>query len=267
MRLCAGSHFGVAKAAFVNYNRSMQYGKLAGLYDHFMSGVDYGAWASYVAGFLPASAFIVECACGTGEISLRLAKMGYSVTASDISQDMLMEAAAKQRRQGLSAAKLRFVQMDMRSVSAHKKADAVVACCDGVNYLASLEDVDRFFRAAHAALKPGGRLLFDVSSRYKLQSVLSNNAFCDNGADAAYLWQNEYDPESKLIRMELSFFRREDGGLYERFDEVHIQRAHSVRELGNRLEKAGFKYSVYAFGGTEAPGETCERIQFVAEKS
>ena len=260
------SPFGVAKAAFVHYNRSMQYEKLAQLYDLFMAGVDYDAWAAYVAGFLPASAFIVECACGTGEVSLRLAKMGFNVTAADISQDMLIKAAEKQRKYGLSAASLRFVQMDMRCVAAHKKADAVVACCDGVNYLTSLADVERFFSSAYAVLKSGGRLLFDVSSRYKLENVLGSNAFCDNGEEAAYLWQNSYDPDSKLIGMDLSFFKRTDNGLYERFDESHIQRAHSVRELCNRLEKTGFAYSVYAFGGTEPPDETCERIQFVAEK-
>ena len=247
------------------YNPLMQYGKLASLYDALMKDVDHAAWAAYVASFIPRGASVLECACGTGEISLRLAKMGYDVTATDISEDMLLEAAEKQRAAGLSLSKLRFIKMDMRSLASHKKVDCVLACCDGVNYLTGRDDVKRFFKSAHDVLKPGGLLLFDVSSRYKLENVLGNNAFVDNGADTPYMWQNYYDAETKLVRMELSFFKRK-GELYERFDEVHIQRAHSKRELVNWLGEAGFECEAYGFLTREAPLETDERIQFAARR-
>ena len=243
----------------------MQYEDLALVYDPLMAEVDRGAWAEYLRGFLPAGGAILECACGTGEMSLRLAKMGFSVTATDSSEEMLGVASRKQRESGLAGARLRFVKMDMRELSLHKKADAVIACCDGVNYLLSRADAKRFFASANTVLKEGGLLLFDVSSRHKLQNVLGNNAFVENGEDIAYLWQNSYDPETKLIRMELSFFKRE-GGLYRRFDETHIQRAHSVRELGSWLEEAGFSWEAYGFLKREAPAEDEERIQFIARK-
>ena len=256
---------GVAKAAFMYYNPIMQYGKFAKLYDGFMSGVDYEGWAGYVAGFLPPGCGIIECACGTGEISLRLAKRGFSVTATDISQDMLMIASEKQRAHGLASAKLRFAQMDMCALSFNKKADAVVACCDGVNYLTSRERVKAFFASAHSVLKPNGLLLFDISSRHKLKNVLGNNCFIDNGKEAAYMWQNTYDNETKLICMELSFFKK-TGALYERFDETHIQRAHSERELLSWLEECGFQAGAYSFMSREPAREDDERIQFAARK-
>lgn len=244
---------------------SMQYGKFASLYDLLMRGVDYGAWADYVSGFMPPGAFAAECACGTGEISLRLAKKGFTVTASDISEDMLMRASEKQRGMGVAPQRLRFVRMDMRSLSLHKKADCVISCCDGVNYLLSREDVKRFFAAAYANLKPAGLLLFDVSSRYKLEKVLGNGNFSDNGEEAPFIWTNEYDPQTKLIRMELSFFKKRDG-LYERFDETHIQRAHSLRELGSWLNETGFEYKAYDCFTMEPVKPESERIQFAAIK-
>ncbi len=243
----------------------MQYGKLAVLYDKLMADVDYDAWAGYVASFMPAGATVLECACGTGEVSLRLAKMGFDVTASDVSEEMLLAASEKQRKAGLSLSKLRFIRMDMRELASHKKADCVVACCDGVNYLASREDAKRFFKAAHSVLKPGGLLLFDVSSRYKLEKVLGNNAFVDSSPDTPYMWQNYYDEAAKLVRMELSFFKK-NGGLYERFDEVHIQRAHSVRELTGWLDEAGFDPAAYGFMSVCPPSDDAERIQFFARK-
>ncbi len=245
--------------------KTMQYIGLAKLYDTLMKDVDYDAWAKHVASFMPAGASVLECACGTGEISIRLAKMGFSVTASDVSEEMLLAASQKQRAAGLSLSNLRFVRMDMRELTCHKKADCVIACCDGVNYLTSRADVKRFFASANAALKPGGLLLFDISSRYKLANVLGNNAFVDSSRETPYMWQNYYDDETKLIRMELSFFERK-GGLYERFDEVHIQRAHSEREISGWLGEAGFEGRAYGFLTREAPGPEAERIQFAAVK-
>lgn len=248
------------------YYQLMQYGKFAQIYDALMRDVDYGAWAERIAPLITAGGSVLECACGTGEISFRLAKMGYNVIASDISEDMLRIAAQKQRELGLASARLRFVSMDMRHIALHKRVDAVIACCDGVNYLTSREDLKSFFSSANAVLKPGGRLIFDVSSRYKLENVLGSNCFIDNGRETAYMWQNEYDPASKLIRMELSFFVRTDGSRYERFDEEHIQRAHSVREIGSRLDEAGFDHEVFG-GYTENPAcDTDERLLFTAVK-
>ena len=230
-----------------------------------MKDVGYDGWADYVSGFMPERGCVLECACGTGEISIRLAKKGYSVIATDVSDDMLMVASEKQRQSGLAGGGLRFARMDMRRAAVNKKVDCVLACCDGVNYLTSRKDVISFFSSAYEALKPGGLLLFDVSSRYKLSKILGNNCFAENGRELAYLWRNNYDEESKLVSMELSFFRRK-GELYERFDETHIQRAHSERELGAWLEGSGFEYSAYGFLTREAPKEDSERIQFAARK-
>ena len=79
------------------------------------------------------------------------------------------------------------------------------------------------------------------------------------------MWQNTYDEQTKLIKMELTFFVK-NGGLYERFDETHIQRAHSQRELLNWLDDCGFEAKAYKCFGFEAPDSETERIQFAARK-
>lgn len=243
----------------------MQYGEFAFVYDSLMSDVDRDGWADYAAGFIPKGTSVLECACGTGEMSLRLARRGYSVRACDVSDGMLLVAANKQREQGLAKADLKFFRTDMRSLPTDKKYGCVAAFCDGVNYLVSREDAKKFFSSAHDALTDGGILVFDVSSRYKLEKVLGNNTFAYDGRDIAYMWQNAYDPGSKLIEMRLSFFKRE-GGHYDRFDETHIQRAHSERELTSWLRETGFEPEAYSFMTLEAPKETDERIQFFARK-
>ena len=257
------------------------YSKLAKYYDGFMNDVDYSSWAQYVSRLIcrafdaaedaPLSRHIriLECGCGTGNITLPLARMGYEVIAADISEEMLSVAAEKARKAGI---RVPFVRMDMTALSAHRRVDAVIACCDCVNYLTSLEHVEAFFASAYSIMKPGGALLFDISSEYKLQTVLGNNAFTDENDNAVYFWQNNYDRQSKLIEMTLEFFiktekTRDGESLYARGGEIHIQRAHSAAELVSLLEHVGFaRIEVFSAFSFDPPQAESERLQFLAVK-
>ena len=81
------------------------YEALCYAYDVLMRDVDYDGWAEYISGFLNeiGAKKIAETACGTGSISLRLARMGFDVIASDISAGMLDCAKAKARAAGSSS--------------------------------------------------------------------------------------------------------------------------------------------------------------------
>ena len=241
------------------------YGRFAEVYDKLMADVDRAKWAEYILSLLPGPGLsIADVACGTGALSIPLTLFGHRVTGVDSSMDMLRVASEKARLKRLD---IPFICEDMRMLSLHKRCDAIVSACDGVNYLLSAREAEKFFRAAHASLKPGGALLFDVSSRYKLEKVLGSNTFAEDGEGAAYIWRNEYDEETKLIHMELTFFEEKANGLFERFTEEHTQRAHSEKELINALMRAGFEdIAVYAAFTRERPGKDCERIQFSARK-
>ncbi len=246
-----------------------QYTALASLYDGFMDDVDYQKWSAYIAALMKECSVrpggtILECGCGTGSITIPLKKAGFNITGTDISDEMLAFAQEKARNAGVF---IPFARMDMRRLAFHRPVDCVLACCDCVNYLTADEDAADFFRAAHAVLRPGGALLFDISSRCKLERILGGNSFCDSRADRAYFWRNNYDGETKLIEMELEFFTKTANGLYERKKERHIQRAWSEKELREKLEEAGFgeirTYGAFSFCPA---GESEERIQFTAVK-
>lgn len=248
---------------------TLEYGNFAEVYDRLMADVDYAIWTGYLlallknGGVLPGDA-LLDCACGTGEITLRLQKEGYLLTGADRSERMLEIAQQKARKAGL---KIPFICQDMRSLSLHKPVSAITCACDGVNYLLSEEEVDQFFAGAHHALKNGGLLLFDVSSAYKLEHVLGSQTYGEDMKDCTYLWQNCFDPKSRLLEMRLAFFRPDGQGKYTRFDERHVQRAHEVHSLTNALTRAGFSIeSVYDAFTMDEPKPESERIQFVARK-
>ncbi len=249
---------------------TQQYQAFAAYYDRLMADVDYALWVDYLKdllrenGVLPGEP-VLDCACGTGELTLRLHQAGYRMTGSDISVPMLEIAQQKARKAG---AKIVFVQQELQSIRVHKQASAITCACDGVNYLLSNEEVFSFFCAANRALKDGGMLLFDISSAYKLEHVLGGQTFGEDEPACTYLWQNCFDPQSRLLEMRLAFFTPDGKGMYQRFDERHVQRAHTQQELTMALEQAGFVVKgVYrAFTGNK-PEENSERIQFVAQKT
>ena len=112
----------------------------------------------------------------------------------------------------------------------------------------------------------GGLLLFDISSQYKLENILGCNTFAEDEQGGAYIWKNNYDPKSRLIEMELTFFCKDAQGSYVRTDEAQRQYWHEVGAVLRDLQKAGFEARAYAFGTEQPPDERCQRIQFWAVK-
>jgi hypothetical protein len=128
-------------------------------------------------------------------------------------------------------------------------------------------DILSFFNSANRALKDGGLLLFDVSSAYKLEHTLGGHTFGEDLKDCTYLWQNVFDPASKLLEMRLVFFLPGQSGAYRRFDERHVQKAHDATELSGALRRAGFLVEgVFDAFTRQSPKPESERIQFIARK-
>lgn len=245
------------------------YDDFAGVYDTLMDDYDYDAWSAYylslirdLLGELPARA--AECACGTGSLTVRFAEQGLAVTGVDISAPMLRRAEEKARKWGVEAA---FVRQDMKALALPRRVGAVMATCDGVNYLTSPQDVKAFLNAAYASLLPGGVLCFDCSSRHKLEEVMGDAFFGEERDGIAMLWQNALNRQTHVLTMDITFFVREEDGRYRRFREQHHQRAHSMQEIVSWLEEAGFE-EIHAYGELtrEEPKDTDMRIHYAARK-
>jgi len=217
------------------------YQGFAAVYDFLMRDVDYEGWADYYAGLAAqngaALGTAVDCGCGTGSMTIALMRRGLRMTGIDSSPEMLSIAGEKARRAGVF---IPFARQDMRRLALHRPVDCVFSCCDGVNYLQEPAYVQAFFRAAHAQLRPGGRLLFDVSTEHKLGRVLGDHCLGGDDAQVAYIWQNHYDAGKRMLQMDLTFFVQEADGRYRRFSETHRQRAHTREELEAWLLEAGF---------------------------
>ncbi len=245
------------------------YNDFADIYDELMDDYDYDAWSEHylalVAGTLgKLPERMAECACGTGRLTVRFGRAGVNVVGVDLSQAMLRRAEEKARKWGVMA---QFVRQDMKKLTLPRRVGAVLATCDGVNYLTGEHDVRAFFGAAYKALLPGGVLCFDLSSRHKLEDVMGDSFFGEERDGLAVLWQNRFARDTHIITMDVTFFVREEDGRYRRFREQHRQRAHSEQEIVSWLSDAGFtKIETFGQMRTDAPQPEDTRIHFRAVK-
>jgi len=242
------------------------YQGFAKIYDDLMNDVNYENWADHYARLLSIYGIrggkVCECACGTGGLTLPLQRRGFQMTGVDLSREMLWQAAQKARKSGIA---IPFVQQDMRALNLHRPVDAVLATCDGVNYLLTEEDLLSFFRAAKRSILPGGALVFDVSTPFKLKNILCAGLMCEDREDVTYLWQNTWHERTRTVSLDLCFFIRESDGRYRRMEEHQTQRAWNADELKNILWQAGFRaVSIYSEATLNTAGEKDQRWHVAA---
>ncbi|MDD7183277.1 class I SAM-dependent DNA methyltransferase [Peptostreptococcus porci] len=252
-----------------------QYENFAYIYDDLMDDVDYEMWVNHIEKIIKKSGSsvknILELACGTGNITIPLARKGYDIAGVDISYSMLDVALSKSEEMGIPLVLLEqdIVELDFDLYD----LDCVLCACDGFNYITEIDDLKKVFAKVYELLKKEGVFIFDISSYYKIKNILGNNFMGESRENLSYMWTNYFDEETNLIDMELDFFVKveveddEEDNLYERYREVHHQRAYEESELRTLLKEVGF-IDVEVFGdfNLKKSEESSQRLFFMAKK-
>lgn len=243
------------------------YGFLAGSYDRLTWDIDYEGWADYLELHFARARrpvkTVLDLACGTGTLTWLLAERGYDMVGTDISPDMLAQAAEK--RETAAGEPPLFLCQPMERLDLNDTVDACVCCLDGVNHVTRPSLLRRAFRRVHLFLNPGGVFIFDINTPEKLRG-LDGGLFVDESEEDYCVWRTEYVPRRKICTFALDVFRRE-GEHWVRGGEVAEEYAYTVAELKAYLEEAGFQ-NIRVFGDRKQraprPGE--DRVFFVAGK-
>jgi len=102
---------------------------------------------------------ILDVGCGTGNLSLKLARLGCSITGIDISEKMLTFAREKAQKEQLPA---EFMSMDASDLEFPEEAfDAVVSMAA----LEFMQDQQKTLDEMFRVLKKGGKLLVGTINR------------------------------------------------------------------------------------------------------
>jgi len=238
------------------------YRSLASVYDR-LSTVDYTLWADFLEGIFDASGQrvnkVFDLACGTGSMSLELARRGYQVVGADLSAEMLSVAENK-----LRPFRVPLFKADMRNLPAVGEFDAVICLCDSFNYLRELSDLAKVLLEIKR-MSPK-MLVFDLNTPYYLKEILGNNTFTHNDEETAYIWHNSFSRKTGLCKMEITFFAAQGRNSWARFDEVHVEKPYPLELVKDLLGQAGWKLLQVYDGYCGKPArEESWRWLFVAE--
>lgn len=114
---------------------------------------------------------ILECGCGTGRFSAELARRGYRLTATDVSQGMLDLTRQRLASEGLEA-RVDVQYGDIYKLNFPDASFDFAYTIRVLNQLARNADKQRAIREMARVVAPGGYLLFDVVNLWSL-AILS----------------------------------------------------------------------------------------------
>ena len=182
------------------------YNDFAAVYDK-LQDADYDGFVDYYERifkkFGKEPKLVLDLACGTGNITIPMAKRGYDMIGLDLSCEMLNIARDKATAEGLD---ILFLNQDMPEMELYGTVDAIVCALDGLNYITDPEDLKQVFKLVKNYLNPDGIMIFDINSEYKLREILGGNTFVNEEQGVYYVWQSEFDEESGICDFELNFF-------------------------------------------------------------
>lgn len=245
---------------------NQSYSEFATVYDELMTDIPYDRYVELIeiAANGVSGKKILDIGCGTGLLSVKLAKMGGDVTGVDLSPDMLRIASERAASLNMPVT---FVNQPMQQLEGFINFDAAVIAIDSLNYVVDQKEVIQTLQNAYNALKVGGVLLFDAHSTFKTDVIFMESPFTFDNERISYIWETDEGDEPHSVYSELAFFIRGEEGLYKRFDEIHYQRTFPVHIYVEMLQNIGFSIErIFADWEDEAPHDESERIFFQIRK-
>ena len=211
----------------------MMYQALAKYYDALVQDDEATlAWVSLIKKHLP-PCHIMELACGSGEITIALAKKGYQVCASDISADMV--AAAQQK---LGSELVSWSVMDMCHIDGDVCYDGILCLCDSFNYLLEDEQVDAMLAGVIAHLNEHGVFIMDMHTMDRLQEF--EEEYNEAGRIMGHEYQWTIQADEDRIYQNFAFY--DEAGRITL--EQHVQRVYDPLWIKEKLEVLGFDVSI-----------------------
>lgn len=245
------------------------YVDFASVYDELMDNIPYDEWFSYLHSLLIeygiSNGLVADIGCGTGTISELLSENGYEVIGTDISTSMLEMANAKRIANKSNTI---YVCQDMRELSLHFKANAIISICDCINYILSLDELLQVFNKVKENLAPGGVFIFDFNTRFYYENVVGETTIAEDRDDVSFIWNNYFDSQESVNELSLSLFikENEEDNRYIKHEEFHLQRGYELNEILDIIQKSNLTLlNAYDAMTRNEPTSKSERIYIIAK--
>ncbi len=244
------------------------YENFAEVYDELMDDVPYGQWAEFIHHKIKEyhieNNLTLELGCGTGKMMEKMAEKGYDMIGVDSSPEMLEIA-----REGSEALPWSFLYLlqDMTEFELYGTVGTILSVCDSLNYILTEEELGRVFALVNNYLDPEGIFIFDFNTEHKYRDVIGNTVIAEDREDVSFIWYNDYEEEEHCNVIDLSIFVRQADGMYQKYEEEHVQRGYRLEEIQKLIEGSGLIFLAAYDGYTDKPAtEDSERIVVIARE-
>ena len=209
---------------------------------------------------------ILELCCGTGRLTLPIAKDGYDISGVDFTASMLEQAKSKASKDGLE---IEFMEADIRTLELPEKYDLIFIPFNSIHHLYENDDLFKAFNTVKNHLKKGGLFLFDCFNpniQFIVESEKEQKQIAEyTTADGRLVLINQsmrYEHTTQINRIEWHYYIN---GVFDSIQNLDM-RLFFPQELDSYLEWSGFNV-IHKFGGfeEEAFNDQSEKQIFVCQ--
>lgn len=223
------------------------------VYDKFMEHVDYKSWYKFLRKYIKKPASLLDIGCGTATLTNMFYNDNFSVSAIDISKDMLNVAKKKND-------KIKYHHLDITKECLNEKFEYITCNFDTVNYFSSNKDFENFVKHC-SKMQDKGYLIFDLVLEGIFDEIFENDLFIDETETYTSIWYYERKSKYKHSVQMVNFLKVKDN-IYEKYIEQHTKHIYDMEKVMYLLNKYG--YDVYDIAKNPKYGDN--RLFIVAKK-
>ena len=190
-----------------------------------------------------ASGKVLDLCCGTGRLSIWLAKNGFKAVGLDISQIYLEEARRRANEFGVES-KVKFVLGDMKNVDKvvglESPFDCVLSFLNSLGFWGEKAD-EMIFAKVRRMTEKGGILIVGECDHIGQLMLNFDKTRVYEHEDAVMISEASMDYISNMFTAVFKYYAKEGDVLKYRDSFNYQARIYSVSELSSLLERAGWK--------------------------
>nr|WP_320000050.1 class I SAM-dependent methyltransferase [uncultured Draconibacterium sp.] len=209
---------------------------------------------------------ILELCCGTGRLTIPIAKDGYDISGVDYTSSMLEQAKIKAFEAGLD---INFIEADIRTLDLPEKYDLIFIPFNSIHHLYKNEDLFKALNVVKNHLKNRGSFLFDCFNpniKYIVEGEKEQKEIAsfktDDGRKVLIKQTMRYENKTQINRIEWHYFINGEFNSVQNLD----MRMLFPQELDSYLKCNGFNI-IQKFGGfdKEEFNDNSEKQIFVCQ--
>jgi len=244
--------------------RAEPYSQLAQIYDYVMRHVNYSRWAHYLRDLFCEADLevtnVLDIACGTGNLAIKLCELGFRVAGFDESLGMVEAAKAKARAR---RPHIPIWRGSMTSFAVKRPVDAIVCTYDSINYCMNESACSKVFERAAEAIRPGGVFVFDICTVKNSRKHFRRYYEKEETDEFRYIRQSYYIA-NKSIQVNEFYIQWESSPL---IHEIHQQKIYRIDEITRIIPSQRFQVlGMYDGFSMKTGSEESDRVHFLLKR-